>query len=97
MVKFKLEKVQRDFVWEGGNPNRKPHLINWKIVCDGKDEGGLGIRNLSTLNRALLSKWVWRFAMEDNSPWRIVINLEYGTKAGGWFTHALRGGYRVGL
>ena len=35
--------------------------------------------------------------MEDNSPWRTVINLEYGTKVGGWFTHALRGGYGVGL
>ena len=35
--------------------------------------------------------------MEDNSPWRTVINLKYGTEAGRWFTHASRGSYKVGL
>ena len=63
----------------------------------GKEEGGLGIRNLSTMNEALLGKWTWRFGVEDNSPWKIVIKLKYGTEAGGWFTRAPRGSYGVGL
>ena len=31
-VKSRLEKIQRDFLLEGGNLSRKPHLVNWKIV-----------------------------------------------------------------
>ena len=32
-----------------------------------KKDGGLGIRNLSRLNRALLGKWHCRFASEQDS------------------------------
>ena len=49
-VKSGLEKIQRDFLWEGGNSGRK--LGKLEIVYAGKEEGGLGIRNLSTMNRA---------------------------------------------
>ena len=57
-VKARLEKIQRDFLWGGGILKRKIHLINWNIVCSSKGKGGLGIRSLSTLNRAILSKWI---------------------------------------
>ena len=35
--------------------------------------------------------------MKDNSPWRTVINLKYGTKAEGSFSPASRASYGVGL
>ena len=38
--------------------------MNWNTVCSGKERGGLGIRDLSLVNKALLGKWVWRFAEE---------------------------------
>ena len=95
-VKPRLEKIQRDFLWEGGNLGRKPHLVNWKIVYAGKEEGDLGIKNLSTMNRALLEKWTWRFAVEENSLWKTVIKLKYGIEAGGWFTNASGGSYGLG-
>ena len=62
-----------------------------------KEEGGLGIRNLSTMNKALLGKWTWRFAVEDNSPSKTVIKLKYGIEVGGWFISASKGSYGVGL
>ena len=33
------------------------HLVNWAVVCLKKHEGGLSIRNLPILNKALLGKW----------------------------------------
>ena len=66
-VKIRLEKIQRDFLWGGGNLERKIHLVNWDIVYSSKEKGGLGIRSLSNFNKALLEKWNWRFAMEENS------------------------------
>ena len=96
-VRFRLEKIQRDFLWGGGSSERKIHLINWDLVCQSKEKGGLGIRNLTNFNRALLGKWCWRFSTEDNSMWRSVIILKYGLEDGGCFPHIPKGCHGVGL
>ncbi|RVX02750.1 LINE-1 retrotransposable element ORF2 protein [Vitis vinifera] len=41
LVARRLEKLQRDFLWGGGNLERKVHIVNWKIVCTEKEKGGL--------------------------------------------------------
>ena len=56
VVRLRLEKIQRDFLWGGGGLEKKPHLVKWSIVCSDKKRGGLGVRCLSKLNRALLGK-----------------------------------------
>ena len=42
---------------------KKPHVLKQEVVCSVKHKGGLGVRSLSTLNKALLSKWIWHFAV----------------------------------
>ena len=56
-VSLRLERIQMDFLWGGGALERKPHLVEWSIVCSDKQKGGLGVRNLALLNKALLCKW----------------------------------------
>ena len=56
-VSLTLEKIQRDLLWEGGEFQSRPHLVTWSIVGLDKKDGGLDIRKLSTLNKALLGKW----------------------------------------
>ena len=90
-VKARLEKIKRDFLWEGGTLERKFHLVNWNTVCSSKEKGGLGVRDLSLVNKALLGKWVWRFTEEDNSIWKDVINIKYLVEEGGWFPKTTRG------
>ena len=53
----RLERIQRKFLWGGGSLEKKPHLVKWAIVCTEKKKGGLGVRNFSRLNKALLCKW----------------------------------------
>ena len=97
IVWSRLEKIQRDFLWGGGNLERKPHLVNWNTVFREKNRGGLGVRGLSMMNQALLCKWCWRFANERDSLWRLVISTKFGEEAGGWKTRDIRGGYGTGL
>ena len=96
-VKLRLEKIQRDFLWGGGSSERKIHLLNWDSVCQSKEKGGLGIRNFTNFNRALLGKWCWRFSTEDKSMWRSVIMLKYGAEDGGCFPSNPKGCHGVGL
>ena len=58
LVCKRLEKIQRDFLWGGGNLEKKPHLEDWATVYTDKKVGGLRVRGLHKLNRALLGKWI---------------------------------------
>ena len=71
--------------------------MKWKTICSNKDKGGLGVKCLGTLNKALLSKWAWRFTSEDNLLWKNIISLKYGVDKGGWFTKNGRGAFGLGL
>ena len=63
---------------------KKSHLVRWEIVCKDKRSGGLGIKNLGWLNKALHSKWCWRFATERGTLWNEVIRGKYGEQERGW-------------
>ena len=84
IVARRLKKLQRDFLWGGGNMERKAHLVNWEMVCTGKEKGGLSLRKLVLLNKTLLCKWVWRFARAKDELWKQVLTAKYGQEELGW-------------
>ncbi|RVW53642.1 putative ribonuclease H protein [Vitis vinifera] len=84
VVARRLEKVQRDFLWGGGNMEGEIHLVKWEVVCTDKDKGGLGLRKLAMLNKALLGKWIWRYACDKDNLWKQVIKVKYGQEGLGW-------------
>ena len=94
--KKRLEKIQRDFLWGGGALDKKFHLVNWKTICSKKEKGGLGVKDLSLVNKALLGKWVSRFDEEESTIWKEVIIIKYLLEDGGWFTKTIRGNSGLG-
>ena len=76
---------------------KRPHLVKWAIVCSNKKNGGLSVKNLSILNRALLCKWSWRYTVERESSWKLVISRKFREEGGGWSTCEIREGYGVGF
>jgi hypothetical protein len=96
-VANRIEKLFRDFLWGGLGDEFKYHLVNWSTVCSPVCEGGLGIRNLRTFNRALLGKWLWRYAQEREAWWRLVVEAKFGSVGGGWCSLAPVGPHGVGL
>ena len=75
----------------------KVHLVNWDVVCTEKFNGGLGLRRIVTLNRALLGKWIWRFACEKDNLWKQVISTKYGQEDYGWRAKKVSGAAGVGV
>ncbi|KAK3222712.1 hypothetical protein Dsin_009737 [Dipteronia sinensis] len=55
----------------------KLHLTAWTKLCKGKDIGGIGFRNLSLFNHALLAKQAWRLIQHHNSLTARVIKGRY--------------------
>jgi len=56
----------------------------WSKVCSLIPEGGLGIRNLRIFNKALLGKWLWRYAHEREGWWKSIVDAKYGSSWAGW-------------
>ncbi|EOY12746.1 Uncharacterized protein TCM_031281 [Theobroma cacao] len=76
MVKQKLEAIQRNFLWFGSSEKKKIHYVNWSTVSNPKTQGGLGIIDLELKSRALLNKWLWRYANEPDRIWRQVVSAK---------------------
>ncbi|RVW96549.1 hypothetical protein CK203_020432 [Vitis vinifera] len=60
-------------------------------------KGGLGIRSLVALNKALLGKWSWKFVVKRDSLWKQVIIDKFGVEEGGWCSREVKGAYGVGV
>ena len=97
LVANRIEKLQRDFLWGCDGEVKRYHLVSWDTICQAKSSGGLGVRCLLTFNRALLGKWLWRFAMERDRYWRQVIAAKFGKDWGNWESGQWRGPHGRGL
>ncbi|KAL4292566.1 hypothetical protein AHAS_Ahas18G0040900 [Arachis hypogaea] len=72
-----VEKIQRNFIWGEDNNQRKMHLIGWKTLCQPKHEGGLGFRQLTTVNDAFLLKILWQAKENPEALWVKVLRHKY--------------------
>ena len=77
-VANKIKRLQRDFLWG----DSKLHLVGWDKVCAPLQNGGLGVRKLTTFNKALLGKWLWQFGIKETRLWRRVVALKFGEEWG---------------
>lgn len=53
-----VEKLRRNFLWEGSDKHGGAHLVRWDIVTLPTEQRGLGIDKINFLNTALLCKWL---------------------------------------
>jgi hypothetical protein len=75
----------------------KFHLVNWSQICAPLQDGGLAVRNLRSFNKALLGKWLWRYGLEREALWRLVVDAKYGSLWGGWCSKFGKGPYGVSV
>ena len=96
-VSCRIEKLHCDFFVGRMGDEHKCHLVNWQQVCAPLQHGGLGIRNLTVFNKALLGKWLWRYWSDNEALWCRLVDSKYGSQWGGWCSHRVQVPYGVGL
>ena len=65
-----IEKWCRNFIWSGDIEKRKMVTVSWYTVCKPLEEGGLGLRSLTTLNEASNLKLCWDL-INSTEPWAV--------------------------
>jgi hypothetical protein len=69
-VLYECDKYRRHCLWRNKDLDSKtPPLASWDLVCRPKDQGGLGVLNLSVQNDCLLMKHLHKFYNKVNIPW----------------------------
>jgi hypothetical protein len=71
-------RIQRDFLWGGVGGGRKICWVKWKMICQPKSKGCLGVRDVKMVNLSLMDKWKWRLLQEDLPLWKVVLIEKYG-------------------
>jgi hypothetical protein len=46
----KIDYYRSRFYWQSDNQKKKYRLARWDIICQPKDQGGLGIHNIDIQN-----------------------------------------------
>lgn len=74
----KLDNYRSRFFWQSDDHKRKYRLARWSIVCQPKEFGGLGIKNLNVQiqNKCLLSKWLFKLLNEEGI-WQNLLTKKY--------------------
>ena len=73
----RLDKINRDFLWGDTIDKKRVHLVKWSKVCRPKKYGGLGIRDCSTNNRAMIAKVGWNLCSGKKSLWGTILKEKY--------------------
>ena len=65
--------------WWGVSSSGKTRLAltPWDKICQPKKCGGLGLRKMQDMNRALLAKWGWLLLSDDKAIWANILRAKY--------------------
>ncbi|XP_051212082.1 uncharacterized protein [Lolium perenne] len=72
-----FERLIRDFWWGDEQGQRKVHWLAWENMIKPKGKGGIGFRDISLFNQALLARQAWRLIQRPNSLCARVLKAKY--------------------
>ncbi|XP_026452181.1 uncharacterized protein LOC113352588 [Papaver somniferum] len=71
--------LTKNFLWLGDPSVKKLVTVKWDEVNSPVEEGGLGLRRLEVINKALLMKLLWKIETED-VEWNLFMRAKFKDK-----------------
>ncbi|KAL3839206.1 hypothetical protein ACJIZ3_023797 [Penstemon smallii] len=71
-----INSMVSSFWWDDKDA-KKIHWLKWDSLCSSKRDGGMGFRDLSSFNMALLAKQAWRILVSPNSLLSRIFRARY--------------------
>lgn len=65
----KIHSICSAFLWKGSLEGHHSARVSWETVTKLKNQGGLGIRDLTVWNRACTIKLIWLLFFQSGSVW----------------------------
>ena len=73
-VIMKVNRICSSFLWKNNDQGARGARVSWDDVCYPKSEGGLGLKDLSSWNKACILQNIWSIIMKAGSLWIAWIN-----------------------
>jgi hypothetical protein len=67
-----VDRWTRNFIWCGDVEKRKMTTLAWHKVCKPKDEGGVGLRSVKSINKNDILCLAWKYTTSDQH-WAILL------------------------
>lgn len=77
-----IRSMVNNFFWGQRKKERKMHWVAWSKVCKAKGSGGIGFRDLTQFNSALLAKQGWRIIQNEKSLVAQILKARYFSRCG---------------
>lgn len=72
-----IERGISNYWWQGHKDHKGIHWVGWQHLCQLKQAGGMGFRDLMCFNLAMLAKIGWRVLMYPNSLLANILRDKY--------------------
>lgn len=66
---YEINRIYRNFLWSRPNCTLSHALIGWEDMVFLYEEGGLVIRDLAVVNRAVLLRHLWNIVSKKSIQW----------------------------
>ncbi|XP_074297635.1 uncharacterized protein LOC141628381 [Silene latifolia] len=73
----RIEDTCRNFLWDNSVDYRIVPVVAWDKLCSPKEEGGLGLKDQETMNKAMIGRLVHWIMKEKDSIWVQLVKKNY--------------------
>ncbi|XP_057790828.1 receptor kinase-like protein Xa21 [Salvia miltiorrhiza] len=93
---YALDRSCRNFIWTGKTDIKPSCAVKWSKCCAIKEEGGLGLRSFTVMNKSYLMRMAWKLIKGEAFPHRLM-RSRYLDKFGHAKKHVATSSVWVGL